>query len=1552
MWEARRPRPEIFSPAIMSNGIEISSAVSATIIVQGNFIGVDVSGTRPLGNLDQGITVASGNVLIGGDTPGAGNVISASGGSGIYLSGGTEVFSAEIVIQGNFIGVDVTGTVALGNGARTDWPQENRAGIQISNQDARVIVGGVSPGAGNLISGNGGDGISIYNRPSGTLVQGNLIGTDITGTSPLGNGFAGIHVWSAWLAWDLIDNMIGGTEPGAGNTIAFNGTEGVFLEGGKRTTILSNAIFANGTLGIDLGPGWWLAPDGVTPNDPGDEDGGPRVGSNDLQNFPLLTAVRIAGGTTVEGVLDSLPDRSYRLEFFSSQTPDASGYGEGQVFLGSVDVTTDGSGQAPFIVTLPSVVPFGHFVTATATSPEGATSEFSQAFVVEASMDVLDFGDAPAGFPTLLAGDGAHHVIVPGFQLGASADADPDGQPSDAANGDDLDGSNDDDGVVFATPLVAGQGAVVDVTASAAGRLDAWIDFDGNGNWEGDGEQVFSNMRLLPGRNTLFFSTPASATVTDRTYARFRFSSTGGLSPRGLALDGEVEDYTLAITAGPARPVALADEITTSQATPVAINVVANDSDANGNLDIRTVALLSDPAHGSAIVDRRSGVVTYSPDPSFTGTDSFAYRISDTDGLSDTALVSVTVLPGNQPPVARDDLPTTNEDTPVTLDVVANDTDAEGTLDPTTVAIRVAPWHGSAMVDPATGMITYTPDANFNGTDTFLYEVFDMDGASDWAAVTVGVLAVDDPPQAVDDKATAVAVVPVIINVLANDIDHDGNLDPTTVTVLDGPAVGSVAVDPASGKITYISVAGFAGFATFTYEVFDTTGSSDTAVVIVEVLPANSPPTARDDAANTNEDHSVTIDVTANDSDPDENLDPTTVQILVSPSRGSVEIDLSNGSLTYTPAEGFDQVEVFAYQVSDTHGERSLAIVTVTVNPINDPPVAHDDTADTWRDTPIDLYVLNNDTDVDSAIDRTTLRIEAEPASGSVVIQADGAVRYMPQEGFTGTDQFRYTVADDAGALSNVAVVTITVQPEPMILVVGRTFEDLDREGPELAGPGLAGQTILLLDSQGHLISTTITQTDNPATPEDESGWYLFPDLQPGTYIVAHQKVAGWVQSHPADQGIPLPEVDANPGVYVVTISTTNDLEVLDFGIYRSENDGDGSISGYVYVDVNNNGNCDPQEMRLPNVPITIDGPVRRLMMTEADGSYRADHLPAGVYTITETQPLVFLDGRDTPGTPFSGKVENDRFLDVELLPGTEAKEYNFGEYGLRAEFISKRLYLASTPPGSDFLSHVQVEEGESLLLLELPASGTLRASVRSEGEPSAIQFYDVQWRPVALSTRDGVLSAPVTQGDQLVMYVGTARPAEVSATLETAPDVDSVYVYTNPRQSVDVNGDGYVSPRDALLVINRLNAGAGGAVDGVNLGAYYLDVNGDRLLSPIDALLVINSLNGGALAGGEGEGTGAATGATAAITRWFFSANPWASDYGMDDIAANDPAVRGRIAEPYPSTDILQSLDLLFTKLGCTDDVETRVTAAERRKMEVGDLEQFLEQMLDNDID
>jgi hypothetical protein len=244
-------------------------------------------------------------------------------------------------------------------------------GVLVEGGPTGNLIGGTQANAGNLISGNEAAGIGLFGvGTEGNQIQGNLIGTDITGMSPMGNGISyglpGIRV-----AEGAANNLIGGTEPGAGNTIAFNGSAGMAInaDAGSGNSILSNSVFSNEGLGIDLGD------DGVTLNDPLDNDAGP----NDLQNYPIITAVIPRGKSVmIYGFLASAPGTRYRLEFFSNDECDPSGYGEGQAYLGSASVRTNRSGIWSFIITLPVSLPQGASVTATATDPAGSTSEFSQ----------------------------------------------------------------------------------------------------------------------------------------------------------------------------------------------------------------------------------------------------------------------------------------------------------------------------------------------------------------------------------------------------------------------------------------------------------------------------------------------------------------------------------------------------------------------------------------------------------------------------------------------------------------------------------------------------------------------------------------------------------------------------------------------------------------------------------------------------------------------------------------------------------------------------------------------------------------------------------------------------------------------------------------------------------------------------------------------------------------------------------------------------------------------------------------------------------------------
>jgi CSLREA domain-containing protein len=397
-----------------NNGVVIQGANASGNQVMGNRIGTNAAGTAALPNVNDGILIRNSahDNVIGGTSVGAGNLISGNSRSGILLA----VNATANRIEGNFIGTDITGTAALANGTAASGTTNNngvetdatasgntiggtngaaqnvisgnaKTGVWLNSQNNTVrgnligvnkdgaaalpnqefgitTMGGSNSLIGNVISGNGQGGISLYSNNN--TVQGNFIGTDATGTLNLKNTVAGIDVGGS-------SNTIGGTSAGQANIIAFNGNNSSAPGIGVQTSavgnrINGNRIFSNAGLGIDLLPG------GVTANDTGDADNG----ANKLQNFPVLSAAQFwSGSLNISGTFNSSASQSYRIEFFDNTACHSSGYGQGETYLGFTNVTTNGTGNATINTSIPANIPAGHAITATATDPQGNTSEFS-----------------------------------------------------------------------------------------------------------------------------------------------------------------------------------------------------------------------------------------------------------------------------------------------------------------------------------------------------------------------------------------------------------------------------------------------------------------------------------------------------------------------------------------------------------------------------------------------------------------------------------------------------------------------------------------------------------------------------------------------------------------------------------------------------------------------------------------------------------------------------------------------------------------------------------------------------------------------------------------------------------------------------------------------------------------------------------------------------------------------------------------------------------------------------------------------------------------------
>ena len=345
-------------------GITITDTGTDANLVLGNFIGTTVDGSAALPN-GWGIYIISGasNNTTGGANPGEGNLISGNTNTGIRIEDG-----AGNIIKGNRIGTDAAGTTALGN----------TQGIGIHSGSTANIIGGSASGEGNLISGNSGHGVWISGSgTNGHIIQGNLIGTDAAGTGDLGNGNTGIYI-----SGSPNSNVIGGSVSGEGNTIAYSGGDGIAimapLSGGDYNRISGNSIFENAGLGIDLDP------DGV----------GATGGANNNKSAPVITQTVLSGS---DFIVVSTTEAGDTVEFFRAVNaaapavnPDATGYGEGYLYLGRC--VDNGTCDGPYMgdaadadpasgsvrtTLLGTQLVVGDDLTATATSTTGNTSEFA-----------------------------------------------------------------------------------------------------------------------------------------------------------------------------------------------------------------------------------------------------------------------------------------------------------------------------------------------------------------------------------------------------------------------------------------------------------------------------------------------------------------------------------------------------------------------------------------------------------------------------------------------------------------------------------------------------------------------------------------------------------------------------------------------------------------------------------------------------------------------------------------------------------------------------------------------------------------------------------------------------------------------------------------------------------------------------------------------------------------------------------------------------------------------------------------------------------------------
>src|SRR5438445_632995 len=466
---------------------------------------------------------------------------------------------------------------------------------------------------------------------------------------------------------------------------------------------------------------------------------------------------------------------------------------------------------------------------------------------------------------------------------------------------------------------------------------------------------------------------------------------------------------TVTVSAVNDAPVAVDDNASTAEDVPVTISPLDNDSDVEGPSPtiIRATA-----TKGTAVMVGGTNVL-FTPAANFNGTATIGYSISDGNGGTASALITVTVSAVNDPPVAVDDAANTAEDVPVTISALDNDSDVDG--DSLTIT-SVSATNGTAVIVGGTNVL-FTPAANFNGTATIGYTISDGNGGTTSALITVTVSPVNDPPVAVDDAANTAEDVPVTISALDNDSDVVGDsLTITSVSPTNGTAVivggSNVLFTPASPTRRSSDLG---------YSISDGNGGTASALITVTVSPVNDPPVAVDDAANTAERAEERSGGQDNDSDVDG--DSLTIT-SVSTTNGTAVI-VGGTNVLFTPAANFNGTATIGYSISDGNGGTASALITVTVSPVNDPPVAVDDAANTAEDVPVTISALDNDSDVDG--DSLTIT-SVSPTNGTLLNARPINVLFTPAANFNGTATIGYTISDGNGGTAS-ALITVTVSP-------------------------------------------------------------------------------------------------------------------------------------------------------------------------------------------------------------------------------------------------------------------------------------------------------------------------------------------------------------------------------------------------------------------------------------------------------------------------------------------------------------------------------------------
>lgn len=824
---------------------------------------------------------------------------------------------------------------------------------------------------------------------------------------------------------------------------------------------------------------------------------------------------------------------------------------------------------------------------------------------------------------------------------------------------------------------------------------------------------------------------------------------------------------------------------------------------------------------------------TYTVSGATAGVNDGHYQVEviNASGSSFSRVATLTVLGGNDVPLANDDIYTTLEDTILTIPaagVLTNDVDTyPGTL----TAILVSGVSHGTLNFSTNGSFTYIPNTNYNGSDSFTYQASDGLITGNVATVTINITPVNDPPIAVNDTVTTLEDTSVTINVLANDSDVEGPLAVISVTTTNGTAA-VVGTD-----VVYTPATNFYGTAVLNYTISDGTNSA-TARITVTVTPVNDPPIARDDYASTLEDTSVTIKVTMNDTDP-ENTRLTLVSAFTT--NGAVVIS-SGTNIIFTPSTNYYGTVVFSYTTTDGTNTAS-ANVTVTVNPVNDAPFAANYSTNTLEDTSVTIDVLANDTDPE---DTPLIVTSAVSTNGTTAISGPNII-FTPATNFYGTVVFTYTISDGTNsATANVTVIVAPVNDAPF----ARDDSTNTLEDVSVTIKVLANDT----DPEGTRLTLVSTSTTNGTAAISGTNVVFTPATNYYGTVVFSYTISDGTNSATANVTVTVTPVNDAPIAVNDIASTLEDVSVT-IPVLANDSDVEGTpliitsaittngtavISGTNIVfkpATNYNGTVvftysisDGTNSATANVTVTVipdyDAPVANNdSVTTAEDTSITIQVMANDYNPDGTT-LTISNTSTTNGTAIISGT-NVIFTPTTNFYGTTVFSYTISD---GTSFSTANVTVTVTPVNDAPVAINDTYTTQEDVRLVIPPGGVLTNDFDVENNPfTAVLLSGVSHGSLVFSNNGGFTYTPSTNYNGIDTFTYAASDGQstgniATVTINVAPVYDApiavndnVTISEDSSASINVLLNDY-NPDGTLLTLTTSTTNGSAIVNGTNI--------------------------------------------------------------------------------------------------------------------------------------